>query len=55
MEKLLEFSLSQSERIFGLLEDLNLMEEDYAWKMLNKPLKWGIKDASINIDEHLYG
>ncbi|MHA1380084.1 MAG: hypothetical protein ACTSRG_17060 [Candidatus Helarchaeota archaeon] len=55
LEKLLDFSLANSKIIFGLLEELELKREDYAWKMLNRPLKWGIKDASINIDKHLYG
>ena len=55
LEKLLEFSLIHSEKIFGLLKELEATEEDYAWKMLDKPLKWGIKDASSTIDAHLYG
>ena len=55
LEKLLEFSLIHSEKIFGLLEELNFIREDYAWKMLDKPLKWGVTDTSVNIDEQLYG
>lgn len=30
------------------------LEQDYAWKLLQKPLKWGIKDTSTTVDEHLY-
>ncbi len=30
------------------------LEQDFAWKLLLKPLKWGIKDTSTTVDEHLY-
>lgn len=30
------------------------LEDDTAWKQLKKPLKWGIKDTSTTVDEHLY-
>ncbi len=30
------------------------LEEDYAWKFLYKPIKWGIKDTSTTVDAHLY-
>lgn len=30
------------------------LEEDFAWKLLDKPIKWGIKDTSTTVDEHLY-
>lgn len=52
--RLIKFSLNFAENIFGVLEEKGSIEADYAWKMLKKPLKWGIKDASIKIDEHLY-
>ncbi|MHA1650811.1 MAG: hypothetical protein ACTSYB_11505 [Candidatus Helarchaeota archaeon] len=54
LEKLIKFSLNFVENIFGSLEETESFEEDYAWKMLEKPLKWGIKDASIEIDKYLY-
>ncbi len=30
------------------------LEEDFAWRLLKKPVKWGIKDTSITVDEYLY-
>ena len=30
------------------------LEEDVAWKLLEKPIRWGIKDTSTTVDEHLY-
>jgi len=30
------------------------LEEDIAWKLLFKPIKWGIKDTSTTVDEYLY-
>ncbi|MHA1450386.1 MAG: hypothetical protein ACTSP4_13300 [Candidatus Hodarchaeales archaeon] len=30
------------------------LEDDIAWKLLNAPLKWGIKDTSTTVDKHLY-
>jgi len=54
MEKLIEFALKFTVNIFGTLEENKPVEDDYAFKMLDKPLKWGIKDSSINIDEKLY-
>jgi len=54
MEKLIEFALKFAVNIFGALEENKPVEDDYAWKMLENPLKWGIKDSSTNIDENLY-
>ncbi|MEQ9715183.1 MAG: hypothetical protein ACTSSP_10075 [Candidatus Asgardarchaeia archaeon] len=39
----------------GIEENKISVEDDIAWKLLNKPKKWGIKDASISIDRVLYG
>lgn len=36
-------------------KELPPLEEDPAWKMLEKPRHWGVKDASTRIDEYLYG
>ena len=30
------------------------LEEDSAWKLLQTPEKWGIKDTSTTVDEYLY-
>jgi len=53
MEKLIEFALKFAESIFGILEENKPLEDDYAWKILDHPLKWGIKDSSTTIDEKL--
>jgi len=37
------------------LEKLPPLEEDPAWKLLNKPKNWGVRDASERIDEYVYG
>jgi hypothetical protein len=31
------------------------LEEDYAWRMLEKPKKMGIRDLSRDIDKWVYG
>ena len=36
-------------------EETESVEEDYAWKMLEKAPKWGIKDTSTTVDQYLYG
>ncbi|MCD6492066.1 MAG: hypothetical protein J7K59_07265 [Candidatus Korarchaeota archaeon] len=38
-----------------LLNEKIEIEKDPAWILLEKPMSWGIKDASIKIDEFLYG
>ncbi|MEX2689893.1 MAG: hypothetical protein Q6351_006185 [Candidatus Njordarchaeum guaymaensis] len=38
-----------------LLNEKIEIEEDPAWILLEKPMSWGIKDASTKIDEFLYG
>ena len=35
-------------------QHLPQLNQDYAWKLLQKPLKWGIKDTSTTVDEYLY-
>ena len=37
------------------LEKLPPLEEDPAWIMLQKPMNWGVKDLSKNIDKYVYG
>lgn len=36
-------------------EETEPVEEDYAWKMLEKAPNWGIKDTSTTVDKYLYG
>lgn len=37
------------------LEGLPPLEEDPAWKLLDKPKRTGIKDLSVGIDKWVYG
>ncbi len=45
----------ECEKFAEKLEELPPLEEDPAWKMLQKPKNWGVKDASEKIDEYVYG
>jgi hypothetical protein len=31
------------------------LEKDAAWRMLSKPVNWGVRDAAENVDKYLYG
>ena len=31
------------------------LEKDAAWRMLKKPVNWGVSDAADNVDKYLYG
>jgi len=55
IEKMLNFVAGYIDSMFGSFEDLKAKEDNYAYKILNKPKKWGISDSSINIDRYLYG
>ncbi|MHA1311365.1 MAG: hypothetical protein ACTSQO_10605 [Candidatus Helarchaeota archaeon] len=52
---MLNFVAGYIDSMFGSFEDLKAKEDNYAYKILNKPKKWGISDSSINIDRYLYG
>lgn len=45
----------ECEKFAEKLEELPPLEEDPAWKMLQKPIRTGIKDLSENIDKYVYG
>ncbi|MFN4133793.1 MAG: hypothetical protein ACK4GQ_05450, partial [Candidatus Hadarchaeales archaeon] len=45
----------ECEKFTEKLEELPPLEEDPAWKMLQKPIRTGIKDLSENIDKYVYG
>jgi hypothetical protein len=47
--------LENEDEFVQSLKVLPPLEEDPAWKMLEKPKHWGVKDASERIDEFLYG
>ncbi len=45
----------ECEKFAEKTEELPPLEEDPAWKMLQKPKNWGVRDASEKIDEYVYG
>ncbi|MEM2135868.1 MAG: hypothetical protein QXG44_13520 [Candidatus Jordarchaeaceae archaeon] len=52
LARMIDFALKRKEEF--LESNLPPLEEDYAWKMPNKPKSWGVKDASEKIDESLH-
>jgi hypothetical protein len=52
---MIDYALENEEEIIKKFKELPALEEDPAWKMLDNPKHWGIKDASKNIDEFVYG
>jgi len=47
--------LTKTTKIEDAKKESSTLEEDPAWKKLEKPKHWGIKDSSKRIDEFLYG
>lgn len=52
---MIDHALEDEEAFAQNFKELPPLEEDPAWKMLENPKHWGIKDASTRIDEYLYG
>lgn len=52
---MVDYSLENREEIMKRLKRLPLLEDDPAWKALQKPEDWGVEDASERVDEYLYG
>jgi len=52
---IVDYALENPQDIIKRLKELPPLEEDPAWKNLENPKHWGIKDSSKRIDEHLYG
>lgn len=52
---MVDYALENEEDIIKRLKELPPLEEDPAWKALENPEHWGIKDSSKRIDEFLYG
>lgn len=52
---IIDYALQNEEQIIKKLKELPPLEEDPAWKALEKPSHWGVKDSSKRIDETLYG
>ena len=54
MGTMLDFSMENKEEIVKRLKRIPPLEQDAAWKLLQKPDDWGVADASERIDEVLY-
>jgi len=52
---MIDYALENEEEIVKKLRELPALEKDPAWKLLEKPMHWGVKDSSKKIDECLYG
>ena len=52
---MIDYALENEEEIVKKLKELPPLEKDPAWKALENPKHWGIRDSSKRIDEHLYG
>lgn len=52
---MIDYSLENKEDFIKRLKVLPPLEKDPAWKMLERPDDWGVKDSSETIDEYLYG
>jgi len=52
---MIDYALENKEEIIKKFRELPALEDDPAWKLLDSPKHWGIKDASEKIDEVLYG
>ncbi len=52
---MIDYALENEEEIIKKLKELPALEDDPAWKTLNNPKHWGIKDSSKRIDEFIYG
>jgi len=52
---IVDYALENEGDIIKRLKELSPIEEDPAWKALENPVHWGIKDSSKRIDEFLYG
>ena len=52
---MIDYALENEEEIVKKLKELPPIEKDPAWKALESPKHWGIKDSARRIDEHVYG
>ena len=52
---MVDYALENEEDFIRRLRELPPLEEDPAWKALESPKHWGVRDSSRGIDEFLYG
>jgi len=51
---MVDYALENEEDFIKRLRELPPLEEDLAWKALESPMHWGVRDSSRRIDEFLY-
>ena len=52
---MVDYALENEEEFVKKLRELPPLEKDPAWKALENPKNWGIKDSAKRIDEFVYG
>lgn len=52
---MVDYALENEEAIIKRLKELPPLEDDPAWRALENPKHWGMKDSAKRIDEFLYG
>lgn len=52
---MVDYALENEEEIIRKLKELPPLEADPAWKTLESPKHWGVKDSSKRVDEFLFG
>lgn len=52
---MVDYALENRQEIIQKLKKLPPLEQDPAWKALQNPEHWGIKDSAKRVDEFLYG
>ena len=55
ISRAIEFAMRRIDEFAEEIKELPPLEEDPAWKMLQRPVRWGVRDASVRVDECLYG
>jgi len=55
LDTMIDYALENEEEIIKRLKGLPPLEEDPAWKALEEPTHWGVKDSSRRVDEYVYG
>lgn len=52
---MVDYALENEEAIIKRLKELPPLEDDPAWRALENPKHWRMKDSAKRIDEFLYG
>jgi hypothetical protein len=52
---MIDYALENEDDVVKKLRELPALEDDPAWRSLEKPMHWGVKDSARKIDECIYG